>query len=127
MSCACFSLAAGPWHDLVDLWTLRLSVGTKCWRICKWQQNGNRKGGRKSKKPAAPQALLQGPHHPPLLTGRKAERGQGLPPALEGGCARPSQAHMLRRKGRSSLMALAGEEDGSEDEMLSSVPCCDST
>lgn len=109
MICACFSLTTGPWHDLVDSWMPRLSIGTKHWRICKRQQNGNRKGGRKSKELAAP--LLQGPHHPLLLSSRKAERGQGLPPTLEGGCARLSRAHMPRRKGRSSLMALTGKEE----------------
>lgn len=34
---------------------------------------------------------------------------------------------MLRRKGRSYVMALTGEEEGYEDEMLGSVPCCDCT
>lgn len=112
--------------EWTDRWTLRLSIGTTCWRICKWQQNGNIKGGRKSKELAAPQAFLLGPHRPPLLSSRKAGRGQGLSPATEVGCARLFQAHKPRRKDKSSLMALAGEEEGSEDEMLGSVPCCDS-
>lgn len=88
MSRACFSFATGPCNDSVGSWMLRLSIGTKRWRICKWQQNCNRRGGRKSKELAA--QLLQDPHHLPLLSGRKAERGQGLPLALEGGCAQLS-------------------------------------
>lgn len=47
----------------------------------------------------------------------------GVSPATGSGCARLFQAHKPRR---SSLMALAGKEEGFEDEMLGSVPCCDS-